>query len=241
MNKLKKLKPSNNEVHILVNKVFLMIEGFVDSKEIPKIGIQKIFNEFPDVDEVKPKINKFPRLRFNLSSDEVLTLKRDGFLDEKNRLSSKLASQESLSPMEKLLYSVLWKQGDLGKERHIVSGILGAANSDQGLVFNYFGKHLENKVSPIIDQHVIRAFRVKCAVFTDKEVKRIRSKDLAIGKKDANEKIIVIDKYLEWHKSQREKYPDHMRDDFTYYLDLLLFGLGKYIKLTSGKSSEGGV
>jgi hypothetical protein len=56
-----------------------MIEEFVDSKEIPKIGIQKIFNEFPDVDEAKPRINKFPRLRFNLSSDEVLALKRDGF------------------------------------------------------------------------------------------------------------------------------------------------------------------
>lgn len=240
MNKSKKLNLSSKDVYDLVETVFLKVEEFVDSKESPQTGIKKILDELPVIDAVKPDIRKFPRIGFSLSSDEVLALKRDGFLDEKNRLSSGLASLETLSPMEKLLYSVLWKQGDLGKESHIVMGILGIANSDQGLVFNYFGQHLENKVNPIIDQHVIRAFRIKRISFSDQEVKRIRSKDLAIGKKDTAEKIMVIEKYLQWHKEQREKYPDYMRNDFTYYLDLLLFGLGKHIKFTGGTSTVKG-
>ena len=73
----------------------------------------------------------------------------------------------------KLLYSIIWKNGDLLKVKHIIQGILESEienvdNNDKefvekqdSLVFYQFGKYLTKKNNePIIDQHVVRAFAV---------------------------------------------------------------------------------
>ena len=97
----------------------------------------------------------YPDIEFSITANEIDELKQKGFITEENIVSSDISNKE-LTAFEKLLYSVLWKNGDLKKEKHIICGIYGIDTG--GIVFNQFGKYLENKDAPIIDQHVIRAF-----------------------------------------------------------------------------------
>ena len=73
---------------------------------------------------------KFPRLILRVSIEEIEFLREEGVISERMQFSSILATGEyaqgkRMTPLEKLLYSILWKNGDLGKERHLISGIFG--------------------------------------------------------------------------------------------------------------------
>lgn len=243
--------PSDTVAYDLVLKVFGEVEAFTKRKVDPKMGVEAIFDKYKNINNVKPNIEKFPRIQFSLSIEEVEEMQRGGILDHEFRLTKEIFHQITKSqngssngikhsPLEKLLYSVLWKQGDLGKERHIIEGICKKEITDEGIVFNYFGKHLNNKIEPIIDQHVIRAFRMKSIKPSDTSVRKIRMKDFSISKKGVKAKHELINDYLDWHKKLRDTYPEKIRADFTYHLDLLLFGLGKYIKLTPRQSEKNG-
>ena len=62
---------------------------------------------------------RFPRLRLRISKEEINILKQIGILTEDMLFSTNLANGKvasgKMSALEKLLYSVLWKNGDLGK------------------------------------------------------------------------------------------------------------------------------
>ena len=71
------------------------------------------------------------------------------------------------NPLEKLLYAIVWKNGDLLKLRHVIHGIVDSdvgRKGKNGVVFYQFGKHLSKLGKPIIDQHVLRAFAVYDAI-----------------------------------------------------------------------------
>lgn len=106
-------------------------------------------------------------------------------------------------------------------------------------MFNCFGHHLANNLSPIVDQYVIRAFRLKCVALKENkdEIHLIRSKDLGTSDKAVTEMGYIVNQYLVWLNELCSKYPKDLQADFTYYLDLLLSGLGRAIKLTPGKLS----
>jgi hypothetical protein len=233
--------PSDKSSCRIVKKVFEEIEQFVHSKEkeTPKDAVEKILKQYPKINEVKPDTKQYPRIQFNLSDSDVQEIIDAGYLDAEFRLTDKICQKNNKStPLEKLLYSVLWKQGDLNKERHVVAGIKGGEISNEGIVFNYFGRHLKNKFEPIIDQHVIRAFRMKPIELGDNAVRSIRVKDFSTSRNEVEAKHKLIKDYLDWHKKLRDTYPEKDRHDFTYHLDLLLFGLGKYIKLTPRQSEK---
>jgi hypothetical protein len=100
--------------------------------------------------------NKYPDLGFSINSDEIQILKNNGIIDSENNLNVSLAKNEDLTTMEKLFYAIIWKNGDLVKVKHIISGICGEKST--GKVFNQFGRHLSDKNELIIDQHVLRAY-----------------------------------------------------------------------------------
>lgn len=223
-------KVSNNEAKLITDQIFNLIENLDLNKNASK-QIEYIFEKFPFLINKKPNIAKFPRLKFNINSNDVENLKQINLIDEDNKINFTHFDTSNLSPLEKILYSILWKQGDLGKERHIISGILNSSQTDDGLVFYYFGRHLQNnKENPIVDQHVIRAFRIKECCNIEK-IDYIRSKDYGISKKDSKAKKNVIENYLTWHKLIRSKHNINEQEDLTYNLDLLFFALGKYLKI----------
>ena len=74
-------------------------------------------------------------------------------------------------PVIKLLYSQIWKNGGVPKLEHIARGAAAgdpATVTRQGAVFHQFGVHLADRSrQPIVDQHVIRAYAVFCALGND--------------------------------------------------------------------------
>ena len=214
-----------------VKKIFDLIEA---ATSIDKLN--EIQNQFT-IEEMKKNFpsEKYPQLRLSLSNDDIEQLKTDGFLDEDGSISKKCANgielKKTLTPLEKLLYSVLWKNGDLGKEKHISDGVLENRDSkyikgETGLVFYYFGQHLKDKKKPIIDQHVIRAFKLYQAL--NDGVEDI-DKILKMDTLNAKDKDTCLS-YIKWQNEHKLKESNPI--EFTYHLDRLLFGLGKTLKKT---------
>lgn len=186
-------------------------------------------SQFTDAERKKNFPGKnYPQLKFSITPDDINTLKRAKFLEEDGSLSLNCANESALkSPLEKLLFSVLWKNGDLGKEKYITDGVMGNRDNvkvtdEKGLVFYYFGKHLNQKINPIIDQHVIRAFMIY-KIGNEKNCEEILRKKTV----SAKDKEICL-KYIVWQNQLLLKKAD--KEMFSYRVDRLLFGLGKSIK-----------
>lgn len=123
------------------------------------------------------------------------------------------------------LISVLWKQGDLGKEQRIIDGIK-SPDTLTNKVFPQFGRFLislsnENQknnpnyenIQPIIDQHSLRAF-----CFSIK-------KEYKESKTPSQE---IYAQYIEWHKSVLRKHKD---SELRFLmLNEIMFVLGKALK-----------
>ena len=197
-----------------------------------KIRSAKSVNDFDEIVDTNPilKKNKFdpskyPDLEMNISTNDIANLKDSAILSDDNKMLP-LEGSLKLSPLEKLLYSVLWKNGDLGKEKHIVDGVLAAENEkddsskDSGLVFYQYGKHLANREEPIVDQHTIRAFLLfKNMDSLDSEITKIRKKStLKSGELSA---------FRSWIQSS-----EIGGVDVQFHIDKVLFSLGKSIKIT---------
>lgn len=164
--------------------------------------------------------NKYPRLEIKISAEEILELKESKVLtvDADNNLT---VNQESLNPIAKLLYALVWKQGDLQKLKSIIQGIEEVEDPDNdkktALVFYCYGNHLGDPARfPIIDQHVVRAFNL----FMDP------SNSDSIRKSD---KVDQTDRqnFLNWYSNKFV----NRSSDFLYYLDRLLFEIGRTVKL----------
>jgi len=171
--------------------------------------IDKINNLFEKYDIERRDRRLYPDIEFNITVAEIDDLKRKGIITEENYFSLDINRNNDLTTLEKLLYSIIWKQRDLKKERHIISGIYGI-NTDRK-VFNQFGKYLNNRDEPMIDQHVIRSF----ILYKTKEII-----------KDIKEKHFDLysDQYIQWLNDN-----DFFRNNKTL-IDELMFCLGKKIK-----------
>lgn len=169
----------------------------------------------------------------HLTDEEVNALTQMGVLSEKMQLSSNLATGmlengKMLTPLEKLLYAVLWKNGDLGKENHLISGIQGKEHQQKfGTVFYEFGGYLSGKNNYILDQHTLRCFAVYES--SEETIASARTLELIDG---------TNKKHISWMESYKEFYEDICinidcdKSDFLYFVDRLLFGAGKLIKLS---------
>jgi hypothetical protein len=135
--------------------------------------------------------------------------------------------------VSKLLYLMIWKQGDLDKFDQIIEGLnsvqeLTAAYSkkNKSYVFFQFGRHIMFN-EPIVDQHSIRSFaaliqfnKIKIKAF---ENKKIRYTDIKYALLTNVHKALIIE-YVQWvqriasHKDEMDQ------------IDDLMYCLGKYLK-----------
>jgi len=166
---------------------------------------------------------KYPKLHFKITQDEIMALVSTGKIssDYKN------INTEDFSPMEKLLYALIWKQGDINKIEHITRGIMSSSDEDvnDAIVFNQFGRHLSgDREEPIVDQHVLRAYSVYKNHEDEKKVKHFRQL-----KKIAKKHSPLIQEYKSWLSIALTL---ELRQDpeYAYHVDKVLFSLGKYIK-----------
>jgi hypothetical protein len=188
-------------------------EETMDKKIFDKLLAAKNSDEisvlFTEYRIPKKDKNKYPDLHFTISQTEIGTLKSKGIITGKNTLAPDVSANTELSSLEKLLYAVIWKNGDLAKIQHIISGICGDPSG--GLVFNQFGKHLNNRNEPIIDQHVLRAFIYHQ---TGEKIKDIKDKHI----------LKYSTEYRNWINSN-----EVLRNNMDM-VDGLLFSIGKKLK-----------
>lgn len=200
-----------------ITTIFNKIEEAESIEELKLIQKQYPYLEkFPE--------EKYPKLDISLTKKEIKILEKEGLLDSNGVIPKNLAKNSPLSPLEKLLYSILWKNGDLGKEKHVIEGVIGRDNKKDSLVFYYFGRHLANKSNPIIDQHVIRAWlSFKASKGKYQNFEEILNKT-SVNAKDKKE----CEEYIAWQNKHKLKKIKPI--EFTSYVDKLLFTLGKYLK-----------
>jgi hypothetical protein len=154
--------------------------------------------------------DKYPLLNFKIGKDEINILKNDGIITDENILANNISDLNHLSALEKLLYALIWKQGELVKLRSVISGIIGL-QTDSGLVFNQFGRYLSSNDEVIIDQHTIRAY---IYYKTNIIIKTINNQHY-VNYTEEYKNCIVNNKILSKNKIQ---------------VDELLFAIGKELK-----------
>lgn len=201
----------------LVKIIFEILENnlTIDEKIVMIENIQS-FGDFYKKESEKLE-KKYPMIDFDIDfkENDITILK---IIQEEN-------FQNNLkTPLEKLFYAILWKQGDLTKIKHIIKGMKGD-KVESALIFHQFGKFLSNKNEPIIDQHVLRAF-----TFFDKEFEKYRNiSEVTVVHQD------LIQSYKNWILKTFEIKENKDNKVQLYKVDRILFLLGKFIKKTTNK------
>jgi hypothetical protein len=214
---------TNQETIDLIKRTFDKIESSLTTKEVEEIL------RWPVVSKNVMNERSYPKIEFKIDKDEIAELKVNNYLNTDNSIST-LIGRTPMNALTKLLYAVSWKNGDLTKIRHIVEGILAdeidkKENKKSGLVFYQFGKYLTKKPGePIIDQHVLRAF----GIYRLEKIEDILPlRKLAVITKNEES---LINEYKTWLRSPALKDELKKELDYTYYIDKVLFAVGKTIK-----------
>jgi len=215
---------SDIEVLEKVKDVFRKIE---DAQTV--FALKSILKEFPD--SVKLSEDDYPSIKFKISPEEISQLEKIENLIEEN-LITKHNELLDKNPLAKILYAVLWKRNDLKKIKHVIKGIKSGENAgddDEALTFTQFGRYLADNKEPIIDQHVMRAF--SCYEQPIERLGSLRTLSLLKGK----DHVKLINEYKVWLK-EKLKSELIIDPEAMYYIDKVLFALGKSIK--TGKKSN---
>jgi len=211
---------SASEAKASIDDVFLKIINVKSISDLQSIE-QTLQGDFDEI--------KYPRIQYSILRKEAHDLIQGGVFNSDFSIKQDvLAEQNALT---RILYSVIWKRGDLAKIKHLVRGILNSGeeltSQDEALVFYQFGKHMQDKQSePIIDQHTLRAFKV----YESNDEKQIATfqKWSSLTKKDKE----AMQSYKSWmlNNTLPEKLKKEM--DYGYYIDRILFLAGKRIKVS---------
>lgn len=221
---------TNSEAKELVDEVF---DRIANAKRIDQI--RELIND----DRIKKNwvnTNNYPKITFKITSEDINDLKNEGKLTDDLLFANDLPLKIK-DPLSKILYALAWKNGDLPKIKHILRGIIDAdsdvRNNDEAVVFHQFGKYLTKRQGePIIDQHVIRAFALyKTKKDNDAELKKNRKLDV-LNKAHVN----LIAEYKKWLLEDIDHSLKAANMDYAYHIDLILFALGKTIKIQSKDS-----
>lgn len=216
----------------LINSIF---NDIINSKSIS--DIEKILENNNIETKYWIKTYDYPKIKFDISNSEIEKLEKESIIIDNIINHNKIKDVDNT--VAKLLYAMAWKNGDLKKIRHIIQGIKDVEESsskkNDGLVFYQFGKYLAKKESePIIDQHVLRAFKVYLTD-ADKEGDICEARNLAtVGKKE----IELIKDYKNWLISDELSDDLKRETDYAYHIDKILFAVGKKIKSNKNEKKK---
>ena len=213
---LSMIKKANKEI---VDRIFDLINS---SEKIVIPG---------ELESFAPSKDKYPREILDwlqqLNQDEFIAKLKN--LDLSVNGTLQVNSEKLDNEISKLLYIMVWKQGDLKKFKGIIDGLTsdkGDIDLKKPFVFYQLGRHLAYG-EPMIDQHVVRAFKVFI------EVGKLHPKDFSntpSAKMDKNSFLVksnkkaLFENYINWVKIMGSKH--HEITD----IDNIMFALGKYLK-----------
>ncbi len=220
---------NNQEAKNLVKN---LIKKIADAKNIH--SLYQIPCELNLKDQITRNMpgSMYPKLDMKISPEDIKQLQESGCINEEMQFSHTIATGQTsngsqLTALEKLLFSVIWKNGDLGKEKHLIKGILNTGHKENtGTVFYEFGGYLSGRNPFILDQHTLRCFGVYCEN-EDISLTLARKMNVVKGRQCDHQKWIM--EYKRFYDELIKK-PAH-DSDFLYEVDRLLFGVGKLIKI----------
>ena len=219
-------KSENIKNMVLEEKVKRVVDIFamiLEAKDVE--GLEEI-EKIDDIKNYRIDLEKYPELKFSINKGDV------NELISKNIINSQDFQDNLKTPLEKLFYAMAWKNGDLLKLKHILIGIQDSDFDEKrksAFVFYQFGRHLANpQVEPIIDQHILSAFMVYefAKKENNSEILNKLLKFETIGKSH----VKYIKEYKKWLKSDELSEVAKI-EDYGYYIDRILFALGKSIKI----------
>lgn len=182
--------------------------------------------------QYQKKEKQYPPLPFQISLSEIQALKDKGWIDTNNQLT--VSQFKDASTLEQLLLSIIWKNGDLRKIARIIDGIESVEVEAKSYVpFYQFGQYLRDGTKGIIvDQHVIRAYRVITAISKREDVlQEILKKETLKGKQDFQ----LTEGYKKWVVgNDLIQVSIKQEPDYLQVMDDLLFAVGKYLKVSVG-------
>ena len=128
------------EAKKFTNQVFDLIKKSETTEDI-----DKILDTLDIPIKNRMKSDAYPQIKFKLDNGDIDELINNDLID-KNTLTFKKDITEKLTdPLTKLLYSTVWKNGDIKKIKHIIKGIKevndNSNEQDDALVFYQFGKY----------------------------------------------------------------------------------------------------
>jgi hypothetical protein len=219
------MQDDNSKIKKFVDLLFKKIG---ESNSI--LDLIEIFNEFPIEEKFKIKSNIYPKIEFKITQEEIQSLEKEGIVDDENNFNQNNIHKVDNS-IVKLLYALAWKNGDLIKIKHIIEGIkdvnIDNNKKSNGLIFYQFGKYLTKKEGePIIDQHVLRAFKVYQSDINKEDEISNAINLTTVGKKE----IKLIKDYKDWLLSDNISSDLKKELDYANYIDKILFAVGKKIK-----------
>ncbi|CAJ5406648.1 Uncharacterised protein [Burkholderia pseudomallei] len=167
------------------------------------------------------KLENYPRVTMSFTDEDRRLLSRYAEMDPKDMLAC------AQTPLERLAIATLWKQGDLGKVRHVATGILErdcesltSAVATDAPIFKQFGRHLSDPAcQPIADQHTLRAYRYQ-------KEGNIRDRRHTLGTVNGKE----VEDYVLWVCGLATCERPAERCDRMYEFDKSMFALGKATK-----------
>jgi hypothetical protein len=201
----------------LVDSIYQSIHNATSIEQI-----KFLWDEF-ELRKVESFELKYPRIDFKLNKDELKFIydrlvKNEPIINPQTDLND---------PLSKLLYAMVWKNGDLPKLKHIVLGVFGempAYKENEGIVLFYFGRYLTNpNANSIIDQHVIRTYKL----FISKDENTFDEIIKFNGVKMKHN--LDVTGYFEW-LAMNICDPLKSNPDALYEIDKILFSLGKMMK-----------
>lgn len=211
---------NNKEAKEYTDKIFYKIESCHTIEDL-----KGILDTYEDLKKYQKDITTYPKLEFNLTKNEINYLRKQKIINNNYGLNINLSS-ELKDPLAKLLYAIIWKQGDLKKIKHIVKGIIDTNQVSQNAqVFFQYGKYLsEVSKEPIIDKNVIRAF----GIYHNSDENEIYCLRKLNQLKKKHQKLIFA--YKNW-LNNRLTNELKANDDYLFYIDQVLFATGKAIKI----------
>jgi len=218
-------KKFTNQIFDLIKKSKTTedIDNILDSLEIPSKN--------------RMKSDSYPQIKFKIDKSDIDELIIKDIIDKTTLNFKKDITEKLTDPLTKLLYSTVWKNGDIKKIKHIIKGITevndNSNEQDDALVFYQFGKYLtKTPGQPIIDQHVLRAF----AVYKSTDDNNIETLQKLETLKNTHKTI--INDYINWLQSDELTIELKAISDYTYFIDKLLFATGKTIKFVKPKRKK---
>lgn len=204
-----------------------MKELFIEVSKTSSVEeLEEIINKEPillsAIDEFE---TKYPVLKFAIDNAELDQLIRRSTINDDHTLN--LSAEQGYSTLEKILISILWKNGQISRIQHVVDGMTNdiKSKSKHGIIFQQFGRSLRHKDEPIVDQHVLRAF----CYYVDTptlDLAKYRQYKAAYNNSDQR----LIEEYRLWFKKILNRIPEDQKNTFKYRFDKVLFVIGKNLK-----------